>query len=782
MSNRIPVLGVCLLLVVPVAADSSPPVESRLSPAVVDWTDTVPLLSASFTDGESGLRNANYSIGTTPGDTDVVDWTRLPYQGWDPSRDLLWDFAGSSMVEAVWAADLDGDAAGDMFSARFPGVFAHWNDAATWTHDPPVLIASITGVTDIKSGDVDGDGIQDLVVVHDRNITFLQQGPGRTFTLATPVPMLPAYANQISLADADGDGDLDVYAGSLAKLMLARNDALGWTLQDLGTLCPSSAVNTLEAADVDHDGDTDVMLGCNSGQIRFVEQIAPGVYAASTLATSCGSLYDITIDDLDGAGFMDVAVVGLCGDVHVLTHDGSWTHNAHSASPFANLEGLDAGDLDGDGDLDLVAGTVVDGRYKVYRNDGGSFTWWFDSTSTGGQVRDLVIADINQDDGPDIVSGHTSDSIRFLTAQGYAGSYDWSPSALVQGVQYVNVRLTDWAGNQVQHDGYFEIRYDTEAPVVDLAFSGPLGDNDWYTGPVGIDITTSDTSTIMRESFIGGPCPPGGGMSTSCLISADGVHAGNQAEAEDAAGNTAASPVYVVKIDATPPSTTGSIPGGTHTAPPLMDIDFTDAGGIASITYRVGSSPGDSHSGGDQELATYSTDGNEHTADWSIPEEHLRDGDNHIQATITDRAGNTATEDLGALVMDLGRLTITGSHAADGAPVARPWGDWDAAPGALTNGTTWLRAENTMSTATAFTLHLPDELTGPGTIAFLSEATLYVGQGAAPNDVLTWTAIEPTGDVAIDVDAGSDVWIGHDLQLPGIVPDGSYAATVSWST
>ena len=60
--------------------------------------------------------------------------------------------------------------------------------------------------------------------------------------------------------------------------------------------------------------------------------------------------------------------------------------------------GLDAGDMDGDGDLDLVSG-----RY-VYRNPGGDLAGTWQRTDLGANVDGLLVLDIDRDARPDIIA------------------------------------------------------------------------------------------------------------------------------------------------------------------------------------------------------------------------------------------------------------------------------------------------------------------------------------------------------------------------------------------
>ena len=138
--------------------------------------------------------------------------------------------------------------------------------------------------------------------------------------------------------------------------------------------------------------------------------------------------------DIDSDGDVDVVITsGGSGAILLLENTGAseWPpvfeplRAVPSALPSA--QALELADIDGDGDLDLVVGTEMpDGRVAWFENEAGSFSH-HPITNEAGRVRSLAIADIDGDGDLDILAGGYG-SARWI--ENIDSASTWIPHAL----------------------------------------------------------------------------------------------------------------------------------------------------------------------------------------------------------------------------------------------------------------------------------------------------------------------------------------------------------------
>ncbi|MEZ5286482.1 MAG: VCBS repeat-containing protein [Vicinamibacterales bacterium] len=217
---------------------------------------------------------------------------------------------------------------------------------------------------------------------------------------AGPPPSLAETIEQ-SRATARVGARLDVLTPSPVGLPVAPDDR--------------PAIANVAVADLDQDGLPDILVAdAAANQVSWIRQSPAGTFTETPLGEVAGPAH-VTAVDLDGDGDLDIAVASLgvlfpnnapIGAVIVLENDGrqSFTRRV-LVDQIARVSDVEAGDLDGDGDVDLaVAQFGYDqGETRWLENQGG---WRFEShplQSLSGPIN-AVVADVDGDRDLDIVS------------------------------------------------------------------------------------------------------------------------------------------------------------------------------------------------------------------------------------------------------------------------------------------------------------------------------------------------------------------------------------------
>jgi hypothetical protein len=269
-------------------------------------------------------------------------------------------------------------------------------------YGPPTLYKAGHEVVMPVLGDFDLDGDLDVAVTNARDDTvsiLYNDGAGvlsGETTYATGTMPRSLVAEDF---DADGDADLAVLAVGIDAVSVLSNNGDGTfephVLTIVGGVTDRKDPNPtfpvpgpfLGAGDLDGDGDLDLALPCG-GLVKIMVNDGAGGFSLSPNAVDVigSDVYDIVIGDLNGDGLADVATAMTktpASAVNVALNEGGMTFADPVAYDgdflgcpgcFYNFMSIDTGDLDNDGDLDLIIGSEYAMGFALFRNRGdGTF-------------------------------------------------------------------------------------------------------------------------------------------------------------------------------------------------------------------------------------------------------------------------------------------------------------------------------------------------------------------------------------------------------------------------
>jgi len=291
---------------------------------------------------------------------------------------------GYSIPTDLVAADFDGDGDRDLITLQewvnAPARVFRNDGTGQFVHDPSAVPILPSRGKAIAAGDLDGDGDMDAAVATSSAALYLiNDGAGHFVVRQGPAASGSVFA--IALTDVDGDSDLDAVLGGSGRRM-EINDGQGFFTIAAANRLPAIAswTSAIVAGDVDGDGDVDLVFG-NYEQDSLLRNNGSGTFlddAVASLPPDSGFTHGLALVDLDGDGDLDLfqaktALGASSGRDTLSWNDGTGHFVAAAAAALPTYEepstGVVAGDVDRDGDVDLVVGEG--GLYRLFLNAGG---------------------------------------------------------------------------------------------------------------------------------------------------------------------------------------------------------------------------------------------------------------------------------------------------------------------------------------------------------------------------------------------------------------------------
>jgi hypothetical protein len=388
-----------------------------------------------------------------------------------------------------------------------------------------------------------------------------------------------------AVGDMDGDGDVDVVHGDpIASWPDSHGWIYWWERQGDDSWISHAVTNDMygehavETADVDSDGDMDVIAaayygdedqspeGWRNGRYAWFENVLGD--GSAWIKHSVGEMYwganHIDAGDIDGDG--DIDLIGsseLTNGVYEQDGDITWFENldgegetwaAHDLETQWQSTQARLGDIDGDGDLDVVGGQ--DSRLCWWENVDGDATTWTKRVITN-ELRGYVtvdVGDIDNDHDMDILTAGWNSNGLYWWKNVSGDGTTWIPYGIIGWPSPSSCLLADvdgdgdldaaWTATSAAHCAenvtgnglawdFWEVTYYAELPWMafgDVNDDGRLDmvvTNEDSTGLLGNQLDWYDVSSFRPEGQLtssvldGGAAPTWGAMQWSADTGAD---------------------------------------------------------------------------------------------------------------------------------------------------------------------------------------------------------------------------------------------------------------------
>ncbi|MDP8267869.1 MAG: FG-GAP-like repeat-containing protein [Candidatus Tenebribacter davisii] len=286
---------------------------------------------------------------------------------------------------AICNADLDGDGDQDLISASYSDNKIAWYEKLDGVNNfglQQIICPNAMGVRSVFSADMDNDGDMDIVAALAGLNTIAWYENLESSGFFSEQQIIQGYlyvASEVFCSDIDNDGDYDIIAGSgmAHEIVIYENIDGSSSFSSQNIICNYfNGLTSIYCADINDDGYKDILSGWGNAIAWFENLNGTGFETEQIITTNINNVTSVICSDLDGDDDMDV----LFSSYH--DHKIAWYENSDGQGNFGDqqiisstssfAQSVRCADIDGDGDMDVLATSGNEDPIKWYENLDGN--------------------------------------------------------------------------------------------------------------------------------------------------------------------------------------------------------------------------------------------------------------------------------------------------------------------------------------------------------------------------------------------------------------------------